>query len=78
MVVEKVIENLTKAAVGAAYTALVGTTAYVFVSANKSSKERHNIKMAKLQAEYDEKVKLNESVKKAVEDKKAAEKKDSK
>ena len=40
MVVEKIIENGMKIAIGAAYTALIGTATVVFVSGQKRSNER--------------------------------------
>jgi hypothetical protein len=41
--VDKIISNVVKAAVGAAYTAMIGSIAFTCVSATKRSNESHKL-----------------------------------
>ena len=41
--VDKIISNVVKAAVGAAYTAMIGSAAYTLISGTKRSNEAHKL-----------------------------------
>lgn len=43
MVVDKIISNVVKVTIGAAYTALVGSAAYALIDSTKRSNEAHKL-----------------------------------
>lgn len=50
--ITKIIEKGTEIAVGAIITTICGAVTYSFLSENKNAKERHTLRMKKLENEY--------------------------